>query len=65
MPLLESRFYVTADGEGRVETSTHPQSGKRVWGCTSCTLRGEGEENGRDHAACCDNSRNALMNHFL
>lgn len=51
MPALDSRFYLTADGGGRVETATHPDTGKRVWSCSACTARGEGEGNGREHAA--------------
>jgi hypothetical protein len=48
---LDSRFYLTADGSGRVETSTHPSTGERVWFCFACSDRGEGEDEGRAHAA--------------
>ncbi|MET7639340.1 hypothetical protein [Streptomyces sp. NPDC005438] len=56
MAALESRFYLTADGGGRVETSNHPdRPGVRVWACTSCGDQGEGyEDNGRAHAAGCN-----------
>ncbi|MFF9087743.1 hypothetical protein ACF1BE_15215 [Streptomyces sp. NPDC014991] len=50
--LLESRFYLTADCGGRVETSNGPD-GHRVWACSSCEMTGQGEDNGRTHAAGC------------
>jgi hypothetical protein len=51
LPEQRSRFYLTADGSGRVETATHPDTGKRVWSCSACPTRGEGEDTGREHAA--------------
>lgn len=50
-PELASRMYLCADGAGRVETSTHPDTGERVWSCSACDMRGEGEDTGRAHAA--------------
>jgi hypothetical protein len=64
---LGSRFYLTADGGGRVETSTHPDTSVRVWSCSSCETRGKGEDEGREHAAQCrtETSRGALpWGHF-
>ncbi|MDQ1039437.1 Zn-finger protein [Streptomyces sp. V3I8] len=57
-------MYLCADGGGRVETATHPDTGERVWSCSSCTARGKGEEQGREHAAGCATVRNTFQNHF-
>ncbi|MFJ6852177.1 hypothetical protein ACIQM3_16865 [Streptomyces sp. NPDC091271] len=66
MAVLGSRFYVTADGGGRVESVTHPETGERVWSCSSCEAQGKGEENGRDHAATCSTTvRTTLQHHFI
>ncbi|UPZ28143.1 hypothetical protein MUK60_10135 [Streptomyces sp. LRE541] len=53
MAALTSRHYLTADGGGRVESSTHPDTGERVWACSACPARGDGEDAARTHAAQC------------
>ncbi|MBZ6252178.1 hypothetical protein KVH27_27915 [Streptomyces olivaceus] len=53
MTTLASRWYVTRDGGGRVETANHPETGERRWACSACSETGTGEETGRAHAATC------------
>ncbi|WP_334665853.1 hypothetical protein [Streptomyces cyaneofuscatus] len=65
MAALGSRFYLTADGGGRVETVTHPETGERVWSCSSCEAQGRGESEGRAHAAGCSTRSGSLpLDHF-
>ncbi|MFF0704988.1 hypothetical protein ACFYVC_32265 [Streptomyces tendae] len=65
MTALDSRFFLTADGGGRVEVSTHPDHGGRVWACSSCDATGQGEDEGRAHAAGCNNRGGVLPSgHF-
>ncbi|MFJ7242837.1 hypothetical protein ACIQWB_37755 [Streptomyces olivaceus] len=54
MTALASKFFLTADGGGRVEVATHPDTSARVWACSSCTATGQGEDEGRAHAAECN-----------
>jgi len=63
---LESRFYLTADGGGRVETATHPETGERRWACSSCGATGQDEANGRTHAAGCNTTTGGYLprDHF-
>ncbi|MFJ9030023.1 hypothetical protein ACIRQP_16160 [Streptomyces sp. NPDC102274] len=65
MAALDSRLYLTADGGGRVESVTHPETGERVWSCSSCEAHGKGEEQGQKHAAGCTTDRNTLQHQFL
>ncbi|MFG2544352.1 hypothetical protein ACGFOM_18115 [Streptomyces sp. NPDC048594] len=65
MTALDARHYLTADCGGRVEVSTHPDHGGRVWACSSCTATGRGEDEGRAHARQCNSSGGVLSpGHF-
>ncbi|SCK37250.1 hypothetical protein H181DRAFT_03150 [Streptomyces sp. WMMB 714] len=64
MPTLDSRWLVCRDGDGRVEITTHPEHGRRVWACSGCFTAGTGEDKAREHAARCD-TRSPLRDHFI
>jgi hypothetical protein len=41
----DSKFYPLPDGSGRIEASTHPDYGYRVFACSACGAVGAGEGN--------------------
>ena len=64
MTALDTKFYLLRNGQGRIEASTHPDTGKRRFYCHGCEASGDGEGQEHFYDGCGQYGRHLPRNHF-